>query len=195
MGASGSGKSTVLRLLTGAFKNFEGSVLINDIPIGNYNISSLRSATGILLSQQDIFQGTLWENITMGNKEIQLSTLTEMIELCGLTSFMELLPEGLDSQLDPAGKKLPKKIRQGILLARALIGHRKLVLLEEPFNGIELDKQKKILEFLQRDEYATVILTSSNLDIAKQCDQILYLNKGLVEAYGDAKTVSNQIKI
>lgn len=195
MGASGSGKSTVLRLLTGAFKNFDGSVLVNDIPIGNYNISSLRSATGILLSQQDIFQGTLWENITMGNKEINLSTLTEMIELCGLTTFMESLPEGLDSQLDPAGKKLPKKIRQGILLARALIGHRKLVLLEEPFNGIEFDKQKKIIEFLQRDEYATVILTSSNLDIAKQCDQILYLNKGIVEAYGDAKTVSNQIKI
>lgn len=195
MGASGSGKSTVLRLLTGAFKNFEGSVLINDIPIGNYNISSLRSATGILLSQQDIFQGTLWENITMGNKEIQLSTLTEMIELCGLTSFMESLPEGLDAQLDPAGKKLPKKIRQGILLARALIGHRKLVLLEEPFNGIELDKQKKILEFLQRDECATVILTSSNLDIAKQCDQILYLDKGIIEAYGDAKNISNQIKI
>ena len=69
----------------------KGVYLINDIPIGNYNLGSLRAATGILLSQQDIFQGTLWENITMGNKDIRLSDITDMIEKCGLTSFLESL--------------------------------------------------------------------------------------------------------
>ncbi len=69
--------------------------------------------TGILLSKQDIFQGTLWENITMGNKDIRLIDITDMIEKCGLTDFLESLPQGLDTQLDPTGKRLTNEIRQG----------------------------------------------------------------------------------
>ncbi|RYF80283.1 MAG: ABC transporter ATP-binding protein, partial [Chitinophagaceae bacterium] len=69
-GKSGSGKSTILKLLTGAYEGFNGSVLINDVPIGNYNLEYLRSQTGIVLSQQDVFAGTLWENITLGDDNI-----------------------------------------------------------------------------------------------------------------------------
>ena len=190
MGKSGSGKSTLLRLLTGAFKHFEGSVLINDIPIGNYDLSSLRAATGILLSQQDIFQGSLWENITMGNKQLSQSAITEIIEKCGLVSFLESLPEGLDSRLDPTGKRLPMKTRQGILLARALLGQRQLVLMEEPFTGIERDYKLKVLDFLNNERESTVIIASNDEEVAKRCTKILYLEQGKVIAFGDWNTVS-----
>ncbi len=190
MGKSGSGKSTLLRLLTGAFKHFEGSVLINDIPIGNYELASLRAATGILLSQQDIFQGSLWENITMGNKQLSQSAITEIIEKCGLVSFLESLPEGLDSRLDPTGKRLPMKTRQGILLARALLGQRQLVLMEEPFTGIERDYKLKVLDFLNNERESTVIIASNDEEVAKRCTKILYLEQGKLIAFGDWNTVS-----
>lgn len=193
MGNSGSGKSTALRLLTGAFRNFEGSVLINDIPIGNYNVGSLRASTGILLSQQDIFQGTLWENITMGNKDISIAEITDTLKLCGLTSFLESLPEGLDTPLDPTGKRLPMKIRQGILLARALIGHRKLVLLEDPFHGLEEKNKQEVLNFLRNDTESTVIITSTDIEVAKNCDKVLYLNRGVAESFGSWDAVSKQL--
>lgn len=193
MGSSGSGKSTALRLLTGAFRNFEGSVLVNDIPIGNYNIGSLRAATGILLSQQDIFQGTLWENITMGNKDISIAEITETVKLCGLTSFLESLPDGLDTPLDPTGKRLPMKIRQGVLLARALVGHRKLVLLEDPFHGMEEKNKQEVLAFLKNDTESTVIITSTDIEVAKNCDKVLYLNRGIAESFGSWDAVSKHL--
>ncbi len=193
MGSSGSGKSTLLRLLTAGFKNFDGSVLLNNIPIGNYNLQSLRSSTGILLSKQDIFQGTLWENITMGNKDIRLIDITDMIEKCGLTDFLESLPQGLDTQLDPTGKRLPMKIRQGILIARALLGKRQLVLLEEPFTGIEHTFKMMIMNFLKNDHEATVIITSNDTAIAKECDKVLYLSDGKITAFGNWETISKQL--
>ncbi|HCL06306.1 MAG TPA: ABC transporter [Chitinophagaceae bacterium] len=193
MGTSGSGKSTLLRLLTGAFKNFEGSILVNNIPIGNYNLNSLRGSTGILLSQQDIFQGTLWENITMGNKDIRLVDITDIMEKCGLSSFLESLPQGLDTQLDPTGKRLPMKTRQGILLARALLGKRQLVLLEEPFNGIEKQFKMMVTDFLKKDREATVLITSNDQEVAKQCDRILYLSQGKVTAFDSWENISKQL--
>ena len=193
MGTSGSGKSTLLRLLTGAFKNFEGSVLVNNIPIGNYSLNSLRASTGILLSKQDIFQGTLWENITMGNKDIRLVDITDMIKKCGLSTFLESSPHGLDTQLDPTGKRLPMKTRQGILLARALLGKRQLVLLEEPFNGIERDHKMMILDFLKKDKDATVIITSNDKEVAEQCDKVLYLSQGKVSAFDNWDTIAKQL--
>lgn len=193
MGNSGSGKSTALRLLTGAFKNFEGNVLVNDIPIGNYNVGSLRASTGILLSQQDIFLGTLWENITMGNKDISIAEISETLKLCGLTSFLESLPDGLDTPLDPTGKRLPMKIRQGVLLARALVGHRKLVLLEDPFHGLEEKNKQDVLSFLRKDTGSTVIITSTDIEVAKNCDKVLYLNRGVAESFGSWDAVSKQL--
>jgi ABC-type bacteriocin/lantibiotic exporter with double-glycine peptidase domain len=194
MGNSGSGKSTVLRLLTGTFRNYNGNVLVNDIPIGNYNLGALRSYTGVLLSQQDIFQGTLWENISMGNKEIRIADITELIQLCGLTQFLESLPEGLDSQLDPAGKRLPMRVRKGILLARALAGNRKLVLMEEPFQGMNKENRNLVIDFLQKDKHATVMLTSSDIEVAKQCDKVLYLQNGEVKAFGNWNSIQNLIE-
>mgnify|MGYP000429134299 CR=1 FL=1 len=84
MGPSGSGKSSLLRLLSGAYNHFGGNIFIDNIPLSNYQLDSLRRQTGILLSQQDIFQGTLLENITMGNKEISPHHILKLAEKMGL---------------------------------------------------------------------------------------------------------------
>ncbi|TAG10153.1 MAG: ABC transporter ATP-binding protein [Sphingobacteriia bacterium] len=184
MGKAGSGKSTILRLLTGAFKNFTGSILIDGMPIGNYTLHSIRSQTGILLSQQDIFNGTIWENITMGNKSLTYSNVNDIVERCGLTSFIQSLPSGYDTQLDPAGKKLNSKVRQDILLLRALLGKRRLLLLEDPLNFLETAYKQHIEDFLLKEETATVIIATNDRKIAEQCDQVIYLNEGMVKAVG-----------
>jgi ABC-type bacteriocin/lantibiotic exporter with double-glycine peptidase domain len=184
MGESGAGKSTILRLLTGAFTNFDGSVLVDDVPIANYNLTSLRANTGILLSQQDIFHGTLFENITMGNKSIQLKDITELAERCGLVNFIQSQPKGFDTELDPTGKRLPSKIRQDILLMRALLGKRRLLLLEEPFQHMETPYQQHIMEYLNADREATVLITTENAAIAKACDLVLYVENGAITFQG-----------
>lgn len=184
MGPSGSGKSTVLKLLTGAFKNYTGAVLINNIPIGNYSIDSIRSQTGILLSQQDIFNGTIWENITMGNKEISYDEVTSLVKQCGLSTYVDELQKGYDTVLDPTGNKLSSTVRQDILLLRALLGKRRLLLLEEPLASLDEVNKKHVAQFMLGAENATVIIASNDIDIAKQCDLVIYLENGNIKATG-----------
>lgn len=177
-GSSGSGKSSLLRLLTGAFKNFDGQVLIDDVPVGNYNLNSLRAQTGILLSQQDIFHGTLLENITMGNTSISLKEITALTEKVGLNDFVHAQKDGFDTILDPLGKKLSKKVRQNILLLRALIGKHRLLLLEEPFEHLDMNQKNGVLNFLRNDKTATIIIASETESVMNECDVVFQLKNG-----------------
>ena len=177
-GVSGSGKSSILKLLTGAFKNFNGSILLEDVPIGNYNLQSLRNQTGVLLSQQDIFQGTLLENITMTNKHTSLEEITQLAEKIGLIEFIQSNKDGYDTILDPLGKRLSKKIKQDILLLRVLIGKHRLLLLEEPFNHLEKEQKDAVINFLKNEKNATIIITSEDESTIKECDVILKLVNG-----------------
>jgi ABC-type bacteriocin/lantibiotic exporter with double-glycine peptidase domain len=190
MGESGSGKSTILRLLTGAFNNFTGSILLDGIPLGNYNLNSVRSQTGILLSQQDIFHGTIWENITMGSEEISYEEVTDLVNRCGLTSFVQSLPQGYDTVLDPTGKRLNSKIRQDILLLRALLGKKRLLLLEEPLNFLEKTYKHNIQDYIFSEENVTVIIATNDVETAARCNKIIYLEEGVVKASGNWSTIA-----
>jgi ABC-type bacteriocin/lantibiotic exporter with double-glycine peptidase domain len=193
MGESGSGKSSLLRVLTGAFKKFEGSILINQMPIGNYTLDSLRSQTGILLSQQDIFNGSIWENITMGNKAITPMQVGILVDKSGLSSLIQSLPNGYDSELDPTGKKLSGKVRQDILLLRALLGKSRLLLLEEPLLNLDGSFKKNIAEYILKEINATVIIATADVEIAKECDLVIYLQEGKIKAIGKWLAIANQI--
>ena len=195
MGRGGAGKSTLLRLLTGAYKNFSGSLLINDMPISNYNLQSLREQTGILFSQQDIFEGTLLENIAMGWPGITGQHILEVAEKIGLKKYIANLPEGFNTHLNPAGKKMPQKIIQKILLLRALINHPRLVLLEEPFTGIEEEIQRQITDYLLNGTpHQTILIISNNSAFAAKCDQVIYMQDGAIKAMGNWQTVQPMIK-
>ena len=176
-GISGSGKSTLLRLLTGTYKNFEGIILIDGQPISSYNLQSLRSKTGILLSSHDIFQATLWENITMGNTDITLEKLTDYAEQLELTAFIQSHSTGLATMLDPSGKRLPKHIRQKILLLRALLADHRLLLLEEPFEHLDAEISNALMGIIKSLKNTTIIIASIDNSISKYCDLEIQLNK------------------
>lgn len=174
-GVSGSGKSTLLRLLTGAFPSYKGSISLNKIPLQNYSIQSLRSNTGILLSHQDIFKGSLLENITMGNATLTIEEVTNMVDRCGLMPFVQSQPEGYDMILDPAGKRLPKVTIQKILLARALLGQEKLILLEEPTHHLEQAHKTQVLNFIHSLKNITVLIATNDPEEIASCNRSIIL--------------------
>lgn len=175
-GRNGSGKSTVLKLLTGAYAAFNGSILINGVPIGNYNLQSLRQHMGILLSQQDVFLGSLWENITMGAHNVDNDYLLHLCNQTGLQGFISRQKEGFDTVLDPAGKRLPRGVIQRILLVRALVQKPLLLLIEEPTNGIEGDGKKEIQDLLLQLPHTTVIAVTADENFINACGQTISLN-------------------
>lgn len=195
MGRGGAGKSSLLRLLTGAYKNFSGSLLINNMPISNYNLQSLREQTGILFSQSDIFEGTLLENLAMGWPGISGQHILEVAEKIGLKKYISELPQGFNTHLHPAGKKMPQKIIQKILLLRALINHPRLVLLEEPFNGIEEEIRQRIIDYLlHHTQHQTVLIICNDEAFASKCDKVIYMQEGSIKAMGNWASVKTLIK-
>jgi ABC-type bacteriocin/lantibiotic exporter with double-glycine peptidase domain len=175
-GKPGSGKSTILKLLTGAYQEFTGSILVNDIPIGNYSLEYLRSKIGIALSQQDVFGGTLWENITLGDENLDTAYVTRLTQLTSLSSFIASLKNGYDTQLDPTGNRLPKNVIQKILLVRALAHKPRLVLLEEPWEGIDEETILQIQHLLLNEVNATVIIATNDSNYIRQCNHAVALN-------------------
>ena len=194
MGATGSGKSSLLRLMCGAYNQFDGIILIDGLPLSNYNLDSLRKETGILLSLQDIFQGSLLENISMGSEAISLKEILSLAETLGLKNFMNGLKEGLNTQLDPLGKKLSANIIKKILLLRALLNKPKLVLLEEPFDVLSDIDKASIKDYLLNDTAGQTIIISSNDEaFAAKCDKVIYLQDGKITAIGKWAVIQNEI--
>jgi ATP-binding cassette subfamily B protein len=179
-GVSGSGKSSLFRLLTGAFKSFEGQILIDGLPITNYRLSSLRQQTGVLLNQQDIFRGSLLENITMGDPSIAISEIMAVAEYTGLIPFIQSQSQGFDTLLDPLGKRLPQSTRQRILLTRSLMGKSRLLLLEEPFLQLSADEKRSLIQYIKTQRKSTAIIIAKDKDTSL-FDVVLRLEDGRLE--------------
>ena len=179
-GKSSSGKSTLLRLMAGAYTDFKGALLLDDVPIANYDLASIRSQTGVMLNQQEIFHGTLWENITLGNDDISMETVIDYAGKVGLNDFIATLKNGYDSMLDPTGKRLPSNIIHKFLLVRALAGKPRLLLLEEPWINTESSYRRQIMQLLSEIKDTTVIVVSNNEEFATRCDKIVTMMDGKI---------------
>jgi ABC-type bacteriocin/lantibiotic exporter with double-glycine peptidase domain len=176
-GNDGAGKTTLLKVLTGSFKGFDGSLLFNNVPIGNYDLPALREKTGILFPAENIFEGTLWENITMGYSQVDKAYVTNLVQQCGLLPFLSSLPEGYDSHLDPAGKRLSRNVIQKIQLIRALAHKPKLLLLEEPWQGVEEHYKLDIQQLLLGLQGVTVLVATNDESFARKCNKVIDLKK------------------
>lgn len=176
VGNDGSGKSTLLKLLLGIYRDFSGVLCINGIPIGNYKTESLRNCTGILFPQENIFNGTLWENVTMGRADIDRQYVERLAQEIGLQSFIASLPYGYDTGLDPTGKRLPRNVILKILIMRALAHKPQLVIMEEPWQGIEEPYMSNIQNLLLGLKGTTLIIATNDPRFSERCNQIIQLS-------------------
>jgi ABC-type bacteriocin/lantibiotic exporter with double-glycine peptidase domain len=174
-GRDGSGKSTLLKLLSGVYKDFKGQLLVNNVPIANYELLPLRKKMGILFQHENIFHGSLWENLTMDTPGITRGFINELCQKTGLQSFLSGLPHGYDTQLDPAGKQLPRSVVQKIMLVRALAHSPSLLILEEPFQGIEESFRHSIEKLILGIENTTVIVATADEQFANKCNLVIHL--------------------
>ncbi len=176
-GKSGSGKSTLLRLLTGGYQNFDGVILINGIPIRNYDLLSLRSQMGILQGKQDIFDGTILDNILMGDSTIPMEQVNEVAAVTGLLDFVNKSKEGYFTQIKQQGIRLPKHIWKSILISRALLTANNLLLMEDPFS--ELDKKYAMLitDYIKNKLRCTAVIVAEDDGITPNFDQVIETDK------------------
>jgi ABC-type bacteriocin/lantibiotic exporter with double-glycine peptidase domain len=190
MGDGDSGKTVLLRILTGAFQDFDGNLSFNQVPISNYNLDSLRAHIGIYMQKQDIFSATLWENITLGNPNIKEQDVLSLFKTVGLQEFFSGLKKGFDTALEPTGKQLSSSNVQKLLITRALLNSPQMLLLDEPMKLIAEDNKQTLQNYLFGLNNTTVVFTTRDEDIAAKCDMVILLEKGKIKSI----TTPSQLK-
>jgi len=190
-GKNGSGKSTLLQVLAGLYDIQGGTISYNDLSKGNLNLDSLRDAIGDSLSQEQLFEGTVMENITMGRNSVSFEDVEWAVSNMGLTEFIRTLPKGYETILNPLGKNLPRSIVQKILLARSIADHPKLLLLEDNLNYLHITDRKKIIDFLTSKENPwTLVAISSDNYFKKRADKVLFMKDGRIERTREINTTA-----
>lgn len=149
IGGIGTGKSTVLKLVTALQLPDSGRVLIDGIPAGHLDPAVLRSEIGMALQQGDLFHGTIRSNIALADPNVDHAALLEAAHVAGALDWIVKLPRGLDTPVRERGAGLSAGQRQTLVLARALLRKPKILLLDEPTSDLDPNTEQIVVERLR----------------------------------------------
>lgn len=180
-GYNRSGKSTLVQTIAGLYTDYEGSLLYNKIPQRSFNLSDLRRHIGDATVQEDIFQGTVYENITLGQPDVTIQDVLHVAEKMDLMPFIQNSPEGLNTQLLPGGRNIPGSIREKIVLCRSVVFKPHLLTVDKIFPNIKKEEREQIIDYIldQRHKWS-VVAVSDNAYFASQCDKVIVMKKGKI---------------
>ncbi|SEF66760.1 peptidase domain-containing ABC transporter [Algoriphagus boritolerans] len=188
-GKSGSGKSALLALFSGLYEEYEGTVSVNDLSLEYINLEKYRGMVGDFLELQEIFNGSIRENILMG-RDFDQSHLEYILDLVGLKEYLYRLPEGLEAMLQPQGRGLPKSLAQKILLARGFVGKPKALIMENVLQHVETEVQSKIIDYLFNGNW-TLLMVSYDEDVLSRADEVVMMASGQILYHGNYEGYKN----
>jgi ABC-type bacteriocin/lantibiotic exporter with double-glycine peptidase domain len=196
IGRNGSGKSTLLQIISGLYEVNFGNLLYNGLPKSNIGYNSFRSLIGVHITDDDLFEGTLEENISMKRPGIDFKALNETCNALFLSDFIKSLPDGFKTQINPKGNKLPKNITQKLLLARAIIANPKLLILETKFENLDTHEKKQIVDYLvDKDKPWTLIAGTTDNYFLNSVDKVALMENGGIKEvapYGEIENKSDR---
>ena len=180
-GPNGVGKTTLLKLLTGMYNSFSGTITLNGLPFRSLRIEALRSIIGDNLNDTDVFKGSLFENVQAGRSNITKDRVMWALRQVQLDEFVSSHPTGLETPIDPEGKRLSKTITRKIVLARAIADNPKILLLEDNLSNLNHDERQLIYNnILSKKHGWTVIIVSNDEIVANKCDDRYVMENGVI---------------
>ncbi|MCJ2043479.1 peptidase domain-containing ABC transporter [Methylobacterium sp. J-078] len=185
MGRSGSGKTTVTRLLQRLHTNFHGLIKIDGIDVREYALDHLRSNLGVVLQDNYLFSGTIKENLIAAKPDATFEEVVRAARLAGAEEFIDRLPRGYETYINEGSNNLSGGQRQRLAIARALITNPQILILDEATSALDPDSEAIVNANLRRiSEGRTVIVISHRLSSLVSSDAILVLERGRVHDVG-----------
>jgi subfamily B ATP-binding cassette protein HlyB/CyaB len=185
MGRSGSGKTTITRLLQGLNANYQGIIRIDGMDLREMDLHYLRTHIGVVAQENFLFTGTIRENIGMARPDASLAEIVRAAQLAGAEEFIERLPSGYNTRLEEGASNLSGGQRQRLAIARALILDPPVLILDEATSALDAESEAIINANLRRiAQGRTIICVSHRLSMLVSANAILVLEKGKVYDIG-----------
>lgn len=178
-GKLGAGKSLLLNMIAGFYEPTSGTVLFDKIPLKNIDKMQMRNTIGLYLENMRIIQGTVQDNILLGNTANNTEDILQLSEHIGLENIPSLFSSGFFTEISETDPEISFSSKKKILLLRALLGNKRLIILEDPFSGMNAEFQAKMMQYLQQiREKSTVVIVSHDQDIMQAADLQILMEGG-----------------
>lgn len=182
-GPGGSGKSTLANVIGGLYTDYTGGVAINKYSLRDLDITHLRNKVAKNISQDDIFDGTIYENITIGKETARTEDVMQIIESVGLAPYIRTLPDGLNTPVISGGKGLSSSTVHRLILSRCLAKKPELIILNDFFSELsKADKLDLIRCVINPENTWTLLAVSNDPLVMASCDRVIVLDQGKIVA-------------
>lgn len=193
VGASGSGKSTIMNMIIGFLLPTKGQLLIDGKSITDFNLSEYRHHISVVPQNSILFAGTIRENITYGLENYTEEQLQEVVEMANLNEFINDLPNGLDTDIGEHGDKLSGGQKQRITIARALIRNPKILILDEATSALDNISEYHVQQAISKSiRGRTTFIVAHRLSTIRDADRIVVMEQGVPVEIGSYDELMNK---
>lgn len=191
-GSSGVGKSTLIQLLTGMYEDYSGNIQVGKYSLRNISPEYLRDKIAKNVSQEDIFEGTILDNVQVGKPQATADDAIFALEKAGLLESIYQMPDALSTEVMPGGKVFSSEFNNRLILARCLAKKPKVLILNEFFTPfLPIQKRELLRMLLSLNSNMTLIIVTNDPVIMTQMDRILVLGEGKFVADGPYEEVKD----
>ena len=185
VGATGSGKSSLVQLIARLYDVTKGAIFVGGANILDYNPQSLREEVGVVLQKNILFSGTIAENLRWGSKDASDEDLREACKIACANEFIDDLPDSYNTYIEQGGKNISGGQRQRLCIARALLRKPKILILDDSMSAVDMKTDRKIREGLKKFmPDSTQIIVAQRISSIEHADIIVVLQNGRILAKG-----------
>ena len=195
VGPSGAGKSTLLEILAGLLRPDKGQITVDGKDLWEYDIYSYRRRISIVPQETYLFEGTIYENLTMG-EEIPMEKVVEACKIANAHEFIEKLPGGYFYHLEEGGSNLSGGQKQRLAIARAILRNPEIILLDEPTSNLDAESEEKVKNALSKAlKGKTSVIVTHRLSTAVDSDMIVVMDSGRIMDMGTHEDLMGRCRI
>lgn len=185
VGGTGCGKSSLVNLIPRLYDATQGQALIDGVDVRKYDLTALREMIGVVLQKNVLFSGTIKENIRWGKKDATDEEIVAACQAAQAHDFVLAQPKGYDTDLSQGGLNLSGGQKQRLCIARAMIKHPKILILDDSTSAVDTATEAKIRESFYKDfKDTTVFIIAQRVSSVQAADQILVLDDGQIKGIG-----------
>ncbi|MBQ7422205.1 MAG: ABC transporter ATP-binding protein [Prevotella sp.] len=184
IGGTGSGKSTLVNLISRLYDVSKGEVFVGGHNVKEYNLETLRNAVSIVLQQNTLFSGTILDNLRWGNERATIEECKEACRLACADEFIEQMPNGYETRIEQGGTNVSGGQKQRLCIARALLKRPKIIILDDSTSACDNVTDAKIRKALRKNlPTMTKFIIAQRISSIKDCDRIIVMDNGMITGF------------